>query len=51
MNNGDYMIIIRGYFDKYSFYVILLTVWVIGLMYLSLISEGGIDQINKVVCF
>jgi len=48
MNNGDYIIIIRGYFgiDTYSFYIILLRVCVIGLMYLSLIRKDEIE-INK----
>jgi len=45
MNNDDYIIIIREYFgiDKYSFYIILLSAWVVGLIYLSLLKEDRIE--------
>jgi len=45
--NGEYMIIIRKYFDKYSFYIILLRVWVIDLIYLFLLLENGVKNKNN----
>jgi len=39
--NGDYIIMISSYFrmDKYSYYIIILRVWIIGLIYLSLLFD------------
>jgi len=35
--------------DKYSFYMILLKVWIIGLIYISLMDESRVEETN--VCF
>jgi len=48
------MILVTEYFgtDKYSFYIILLSTWVVGLMFISLIRELRVDSLsNKIFVF
>jgi len=53
MSNGDYIIIIRFYIgiDKYSFYMIILSIWIIGLIYLSLFFDERSEMTLKIVIF
>jgi NADH-ubiquinone oxidoreductase chain 4 len=53
ISNGDYIIIIRLYIgiDKYSFYIIILSVWIIGLIYLSLFFDDESEIILKIIIF
>jgi hypothetical protein len=53
MTNGDYIIIISLYIgiDKYSYYIIILRVWIIGLIYLSLSFDEKERLILKIMIF
>jgi len=53
ITNGEYLIIIRLYFglDKYSFYMILLRTWVVGLIYISLLFDEEDNLKLKIIIF
>jgi len=51
--NGDYIIISSFYLgiDKCSFYIIILSVWIIGLIYLCLFFDESDGIILKIIIF
>jgi len=53
ITNGEYIIIIRRYFglDKYSFYIILLRIWIINLIYISLLFDEKDELVLKIIIF
>lgn len=48
MSTGEFWVLLRGHsgIDRYSYYMILLRFWVVGLMYISLFRRRGIDKIK-----
>jgi len=53
ISNGEYLIIISLYFglDKYSFYIVILRTWVVGLIFISLLFDENNSLKLKIIIF